>query len=49
MKKQNLESLRAVDEALRAILGQDYYEGDADTFLARLSESGFEVVKGGAE
>lgn len=45
MKKQNLEALRAVDEVLREVLGQDFYEDDADMFLARLEDIGFVVVK----
>ena len=47
MQKQNLETLSAVDEALREILGQDYFEGDADIFLSALVERGFVVVKDG--
>ena len=45
MKKLNLETLRAVEDALTDLLGQEYYEGDAQMFIEILAEHGFEVVR----
>lgn len=49
MKKLNLETLRAVEDALTDLLGQEYYEGDAQMFIEILAEHGFEVVRENGE
>lgn len=45
MNKQDMKPLRALDEALRMALGQDYHEDDADAILSELRELGFEIVE----
>lgn len=43
MNKQDMKPLRALDEALRMALGQDYHEDDAGAILSELRELGFEI------
>lgn len=47
MNKQDLKPLAALDEAVRAALGNDYHEDDAGNILAELRELGFEIVEVG--
>lgn len=47
MNKQDMKPLRALDEALRQALGQDYHEDDAEAILLELRELGFEIVEVG--
>ena len=47
MNKQDMKPLRALDEALRQALGDDYYEDDAEAIIAELRDLGFEIVEVG--
>ena len=48
MNKQDLKPLAALDEAVRAALGSDYHDDDAENILVELRELGFEIVEIGA-
>lgn len=47
MNKQDMKPLRALDEALRQALGQDYHDDDAEAILSELRELGFEIMESG--